>query len=335
MKYIGLDAHTSTCDFAVRGRGGEILDQAKIVTNGRLLIEYLRGVQGSKKLAFEECELSHWLFKILKDEVDEVVVCDPVENRQYKGAKTDRLDAKRLAELLRGNFLSPVYHDGSKQERLRVLMSGYQALINEGTRFKNRYKSLFRQNGKKVSGKAVYQDESLLADFKRHDYRFVGKQVWSLLQRMEEIRTSYVKEIAQVSRQYPEIKYLQSIPGIKNIRAAQIVAQVVDPSRFKNKYKFYAYCGLVRQRQESGGRLYGDKKIHGNKTLKAVYKMAAHQVLRGTSSFRKYYDRLKSQGVSDTNACSAVSRKIAAVSLGVWKNRKKYDDKFLDRQKSS
>jgi transposase len=140
MKYIGLDAHASTCEFCVMNSKGEIIDQAKIATNGRLLVGYIRGIKGSKKMTFEECELSHWLYELMKKEVDELIVCDPVANKEYKGAKTDKLDAKRLADLLRGNFLTGVYHDGSARERFRVLMSGYQDLMEEGTRLKNRYR---------------------------------------------------------------------------------------------------------------------------------------------------------------------------------------------------
>ena len=103
-KYIGLDAHSSTCSFCVMDETGKVVDTAKIVTNGRLLIEYLRSVSGRIELTFEECELSSWLYEILRKEVDKVLVCNPVENRQYKKAKTDKLDARNLANLLRGSF---------------------------------------------------------------------------------------------------------------------------------------------------------------------------------------------------------------------------------------
>lgn len=119
-KYIGLDAHSSTCSFCVMDYTGRTIDSAEIVTNGRLLIEYLRGIHGQKELTFEECELSSWLYEILRKEVDELVVCNPVENKAYKKAKTDKLDARQLANLLRGDYLVPVYHDGSDREKFRA-----------------------------------------------------------------------------------------------------------------------------------------------------------------------------------------------------------------------
>ena len=57
-KYIGMDAHSSICVFSVIDENGTEVNQATIVTNGQLLVEYIRSVKGSKKLVFEECELT-------------------------------------------------------------------------------------------------------------------------------------------------------------------------------------------------------------------------------------------------------------------------------------
>ena len=117
-----------------------------------------------------------------------------------------------------------------------------------------------------------------------------------------------------------------SIPGIGYIQAAKIVSQVVNPNRFPSKYKYFSYCGLVRHRKESGNRLYGSQRIWGNRTLKCVYKMAGYRAIKGTSALRKHYDYLLSKGVSDKNAYNSVCRKIAAISLSIWRNNSKYDD---------
>jgi hypothetical protein len=68
---------------------------------------------GIKLLVFEECELTARLFEVLNGEVDKLIVCNPTRNAQYKRAKTGQLDAKNLALLLRGGFLTPIRHDGS------------------------------------------------------------------------------------------------------------------------------------------------------------------------------------------------------------------------------
>ena len=59
--------------------------------------------------------------------------------------------------------------------------------------------------------------------------------------------------------------------------------------------------------------------------------MAAHSALLGDNSLKKYYEHLLSKGVHETDACNAVSRKIAAISLSVWRHKKKYDDNQVMR----
>lgn len=331
-QYIGLDAHSSSSTFSVMTTEGKEIDNTTIETNGRLLIRYLRGLSGEKILTFEESELSFWLSAILKKEVDKLVVCNPVANNGYKEKKTDKLDARKLAQLLRGNFLTGVYHDGTDREKFRHLMSGYQDVVEEGVRLKNRYKSLFRKGGKKIKGETVYNDESLLKDLGNPDFKFMGTQIYQLLKETEKIRQAYIKEIKKYIRRFKETKYIKTIPGIGPIQTAKIISQVINPYRFKNKYKYYNYCGLVRHQKISGGRKYGSEKIWGNRTLKGVYKMAAHSALRGNSALRYYYDCLRLKGTSDKNARNAVSRKIAAISLTLWKNNKLYNDELLREQ---
>lgn len=294
-----------------------------------MLVNYVRSIKGKKQLTFEECELGSWIRELLSNEVDDLLACNPVANREYKRSKTDKLDARRLAKLLRGGFLIPVYHDGSEREQFRSLMSSYEDLVQEGVRFKNRYKSLFRKEGRKAKGEALYSDESLLEGFERTDFKFIGQSVYNVLSQMELERQKYIKEIVRVSKQFKEIKYLKSIPGIRDIRAAKIVSQVVDPHRFASKYKYFSYCGLVRHKRISGNKEYGSTRIWGNRTLKCVYKMAAKDVLRGSSSLRKYYDQLQTKGVSHKAAKNAVARQIAAISLALWKNNRRYNDKYL------
>jgi transposase len=108
MKYIGLDGHSSTCDFSVSDSKGVEIDRRTIATNGRLIVDYMRSISGAKRMVFEESDLSHWLFGLLKEEADEVLVCNPIESARYKQKKTDKLDARDLAELLRGNFIKSV-----------------------------------------------------------------------------------------------------------------------------------------------------------------------------------------------------------------------------------
>ena len=83
MKYIGLDAHISSCSFHVLDSFGKSLDWCELPTNGAMLVKHVKEIEGEKILCFEETGLSRWLYGLLHREVDKLIVCDPVKNR-YK-----------------------------------------------------------------------------------------------------------------------------------------------------------------------------------------------------------------------------------------------------------
>ena len=79
----------------------------------------------------------------------------------------------------------------------------------------------------------------------------------------------------------------------------------------------------------SGGKRYGSEKIVGNKILKCVYKMAGHSALNGDNGLKQYYEKMRKNGKSHKQAYNGVCRKIAAISLSIWRNNKKYDDQLI------
>ncbi len=112
--------------------------------------------------------------------------CNPAANSRSNKPKTDKHDARYLSNQLRVNNLEPVYHDGSERERFRNLLSSYEDLVSEGIRLKNQYKSLFRKNGKRMSGVRLYNDESLLEGLpKTGADRFIGNQMYRRLNILE------------------------------------------------------------------------------------------------------------------------------------------------------
>jgi transposase len=316
-KYIGLDAHSSTCTFCVLDAQGTELEIKTIVTNGRLIIDYLQSLGKNINIVFEECDLSFWLFDILHKHVSKIIVCSPAANVQYKRAKTDKLDARNLANLLRGGYLKPVFHDGSGREKFRVILSAYEDIVQDSTRIKNRVEAILRRS--RISAKTSATG----------DAAFILKQFSQRLEDIERIRGEYQARLTAQVKHFKETKYLVSIPGIAYIQAARIIAQVVDPRRFKNKYKFFAYCGLVRHPRQSARRSYGSVRVFGNRMLKCVFKMAAQSSLKGDGCLRKYYDALRAKGLADKSARNAVARKIAAITLSVWRNKKVFNEQMI------
>lgn len=109
---------------------------------------YLKSLKGTRILAIEETTTSQWLYTELRDYVDRILICDPSRNRLLsEGAKTDKIDASKLVQLLRANLLKEVFHSSDRFLDLRRLVSGYQDLVYAGVRLKNQRYSLLRACG--------------------------------------------------------------------------------------------------------------------------------------------------------------------------------------------
>jgi transposase len=94
-----------------QGRRREAGDGVRVETKAGTILEFIRGLRGSLCVTFEEGTSAAWLYDLVKPDVAQVVVCDPRKNALLKaGNKNDRIDARKLSELLRAGLLTPVYH---------------------------------------------------------------------------------------------------------------------------------------------------------------------------------------------------------------------------------
>jgi len=310
---------------------GHILLRKRVETTEAEILGVIRSFQGTKALTFEEGALSQWLYVLLKGEVDELVVANPVAIARSSAAKTDFLDATELADLLRVGRLKSVFHSADERMELRTLISGYEDLVQEIVRTKNRIKALFLQSAIKVGGTTVYSNPDIVKELPSKAKREVAQALFeqlALLSRQQ--REVYWERFRKNLRRFKELRLLCSIPGFGVVRSNQVVGIVVTPHRFPDKYHFFSYAMLVRHKQISDGRLYGNKRAFGKVQLKTIFKSAAVSVLRGDNSFRRKYDRMRQAGVADKAARNAVSRALAATMLGVWKSGKKYNDHYQE-----
>jgi hypothetical protein len=110
-KYIGMDVHQATISVAVRDSRGNLVMEAILETKADTILEFIHGLRGSLSVTFEEGTWAAWLHDLLLPHVTRVVACDPRKNALLKvGNHNDRMDARKLSELLYLNKLSPVYH---------------------------------------------------------------------------------------------------------------------------------------------------------------------------------------------------------------------------------
>jgi hypothetical protein len=281
---------------------------------------YLKNLKGRKILAIEETTTSQWLYAELKEYVDRVLICDPNRNKLLnEGPKTDKNDATKLVRLLKAGLMKEVYHSTEKFLYLRRLVSGYEDLVKAGVRLKNQRHALLRACGKKGNKGAELNLGS-------QGEQFVLKCLDRQIALYEEEKEGYEKEFERLARKYPEIKHQKGLPGIGVINAVKIVARVVTPYRFgSDKGNYLSYAGLIKLEKISGGRSYGKKKPRYSRQLKSAYKSAVVAAIGGNNPINDYYEYLiQEKGYAEHNARHKACRRLATLSLGVFKSGKRY-----------
>ena len=126
-KYIGLEVHQATISVAVMDSTGRVVMESILETKAATILQFFAGLRGTLLVTFEEGTCAAWLYDLLKPHVDKLVVCNPRKNALLKdGNKSDRIDARKLADRLRGNQLKPVYHGETGVRMLRELLSDHR-----------------------------------------------------------------------------------------------------------------------------------------------------------------------------------------------------------------
>src|SRR3989304_6944786 len=115
--YIGIDVHNNNTEIAIRYKG-QIRQRFSLPTSIPAITTAIESINGKKFMAVEEGPMAGWLYRNLLKKVDKFIVAEPRRNKLISsdGDHDDPIDAAKLAMLLEGGFLKPVYHS-SQQDR--------------------------------------------------------------------------------------------------------------------------------------------------------------------------------------------------------------------------
>ena len=156
-KYIGLDVHRESISIAVMNSAHKLVMECVIETKASAILQFVDGLRGDLQVTFEEGTWAAWLYDLLKPRVTKVVVCDPRRNALLKeGNKSDRIDARKLAELLYLDKLRAVYHGEHGARTLKELVRSYLTISKDVARVMTRVKALYRSWAIPCTGKQVY-----------------------------------------------------------------------------------------------------------------------------------------------------------------------------------
>ena len=255
IKYIGLDVHQASISIAVRDESGKLVMQSVIATRASAILEFLEGLRGTLHVTFEEGTYSTWLHDLLVRRVSKVIVCNPRKNALLKkGNKSDRIDARKLSELLRGGLLSPVYHGENSTRTLQELTRSYMTLTVDTTRVMSRLKAIYRGQAIPYGGKKLYtrkHRQEWLVQLHQPGLLRRAERLYEELDLLQQLRRQAKQELMMESKKHSVCERLRTIPYLGPIRAAVLAARVQTPHRFRTKRQFWAYCGLGLETRSS------------------------------------------------------------------------------------
>jgi transposase len=349
VRYIGLDVHRDTISAAVLDASGKLVMEAVLPTRAVAILDFISGIKGDVQVTCEAGTHSAWLYDLLVRRVAKMVVCNPRKNALLKsGSKSDAIDARKLAELLRAGLLESVYQGEKSALEVQHRARSYLMLTEDTTRVMGRLKAVYRSQAVACTGKKVFG--------KRHRERYLEKLaggvryraacLYQQLDALLPLRHQAKRELIAECRKHAAMRWLCSVPYLGPIRAAVLIGRVQTPHRFRSKRQFWTYCGLGLEMRDSGeyrmvaGQLQRKKRpalVRGlnwnhNHDLKNVFKAAATTASVCHGPLRDFYLGLLAKGMRPEMARLTLARKIAAIALRIWKKGEAFDQQYLKPQ---
>ena len=344
IKYIGMDVHQGSIVIAVVDTSGKLVMESIIETRGETILQFIRGLRGTLHVTFEEGVSADWLHELLVPYVARVLVCDPRKNALLKsGNKNDQIDARKLAELLRAGLLTAVYHGECRGRLLKELARSYRALTKDTTRVMNRLKSLYHSQAIRCGGTQVYTQrhrQRWLEQLQETGARRRAERLYQQLDLLQPLRREARQELVTEACKSVAAARLRGIPFLGPVRVAVLLAIVETPFRFRSKRQFWSYVGLAIETrisgeyQMAGGRVQRTRKrvaLRGlnpnhNCELKRLFKSMAVEASTRLGPWHDWFTAKVNQGVRPEMVRLTLARKLAAITLAVWKKGRKYDD---------
>ncbi len=345
-KYVAMDVHKASVAIGVRDATGKYIMESIVETKAVTLLDFVKGLRGTVHLTFEEGTQSAWLYDLLKPHVAECVVCNPRKNKLLEeGNKGDRIDVQKLSQLFQAGMLRPVYHGDHGTRALKELAHGYESLVRDRTRVKNRLKAIYRGRGISCEGDGVYKvknREQWLLPLAERGVRLRAAGLYSQLESLNEMVAEAQRQMLAESRKHQASSILRSLSSLGPISVAMIIATCDTPHRFRTKRQFWTYCGFAVVTRTSAdhyfekGALRKSRKPaltrglnrNYNRRLKKVFKGAATSGSR-QGPFKPLYERLLARGLKPNLAKLTLARTIAAITLAMWKKGERFDPKKL------
>lgn len=336
--YVGLDMGSSGFHQVAMDKDKVLLKDRKFETSEANLIKAFEDIKGEVHVHLEAAELAAWVRRVLKGKVARIVVGHTKSSAWISKdpLKRDRLDAFKLADLLRCDQVHEVYYaDEDHRTVFKQIVQHYDDVTSQEVRLKNKIKAAFREQGVIPKGEDVFTvagREKFLTGVPAAAAREAITQLYELLDVTLRAQKSALKLMKRESEKYPEIARFDEVPGVGVVSACRFSAYVQTPHRFSAKRKLWRYCRLGITDRQSDGKPLGRQALdwNGNGRLKAMSRTAFNGAMKKADDnlFKRTFRGTLQRTHDETHARLTTQRKILAVLLAMWKGGTEYQDKI-------
>ena len=332
--YAGLDVSMKTTSIAIVNEKGKICFETVCKTEPEVIHKTIKesGLL-CEKIGIESGCISFWLIDGLK-KLSLPAIC--IESKQMakiislKVNKTDRNDARLIADAMRCNLYKEVFHKTKESTEIGIQMGVRRVLVNTRTKLKNSIRGFLKAYGIRL-GSISHQKfiEEVRNSIQGVNESVVGA-IEALLKSYEEVRQNIEKveeALEKLSKNDPVIALFETIPGVGAITALTYKSVIDDPHRFTNPRNVGAYLGLTPKQYSSGETVrHGKISKCGSTELRSLLIECSIVLLTRTKGWTK----LKAWGLKIMRksgidkAAAAVARKLSVIMLRMWQTGKAF-----------
>ena len=342
MDTIGLDLHKRESQLCILGIDGSVSERRIVTSRERFAVTL--GSRPRARILIEASTESEWVAQHLESFGHEVIVADPNYAPMYstrsRRVKTDKRDARTLAEALKVGAYRPVHRVSPERRHVRAELAVRETLVRTRTRYISLAKALLRRDGLRVSGSQAEKVAERVAELELSDALAAELlPLFHVLAPINEQIDAADRRIAALSKDDREVALLTTAPSIGPVTASAVVATVDEISRFHSAHQFEAYLGLVPGEKSSGEkRRVGRITKIGNARVRYLLVEAAWRILRSrkeeTEALRLWALQI-AQRRGKRIAVIALARRLAGVLYAMWRDNEPYNAARLRNPKPS
>ncbi len=327
--YIGLDVAVKETAVCVMDENGVICREGKVVTHPDDLIAFLRGGNWNiARIGLEAGPLSQWLHEALTAAGLPAVCIETRHAKAYLKAqvnKSDRNDARGIAQMMRGNLFKPVHVKSLESQKHRALLSARRLVLEKAIAVENDMRGLLRNFGLKVGaiGKAGFEARILELIEDAPDMAVFIHSLLTVRRTLREEFARLHKKVLAIARRDPVCRRLMTIPGIGAVSALAYVSTIDVPERFASSRAVGPSLGLTPRLNQTGeSRRMGRITKCGDAMTRALLYEAAQVMLTRV----KKWSWLKTwaMGVAKRSgmkaACVALARRLSVIMHRMWRD---------------